>query len=120
VTGVQTCALPIFSGGILQGLNLKPQPLDNEDCGTRKVEVWPNGIWCSEQVRANRRRQKKFETPLRGRTTRTFYLFGRGLCAWDAAFQEFDLAVVVGFVFGHVKPFGVIVGGEIAVCNQRR
>jgi len=28
----------------------------------------------------------------------------------ETVFQEFDLAVVVGFVFGDVEPFGVVVG----------
>jgi hypothetical protein len=36
-------------------------------------------------------------------------LFGRLLCAWKSALEEFDLAIVVGFVFGDVKPFGIIV-----------
>ncbi len=36
-------------------------------------------------------------------------LFGRWLRAWNTAFQEFDLAVVVGFVFSDMKPFGVVV-----------
>jgi hypothetical protein len=36
-------------------------------------------------------------------------LFGRGLRTWSTVFQEFDLAVVVGFVFGNMKPLGVIV-----------
>jgi hypothetical protein len=38
-----------------------------------------------------------------------------GFGAGDAAFQEFNLAVVIGFVFGNVEPFGVIVGGEVAI-----
>ena len=46
------------------------------------------------------------------------FLFGRWLRAGNTAFQEFDLAVVVGFVFGYVKPFGVVVRGEVALCNQ--
>jgi hypothetical protein len=35
-------------------------------------------------------------------------LFGLWLRAGNTPFQEFDLAVVVGFVFGDVKPFGVV------------
>jgi hypothetical protein len=47
-------------------------------------------------------------------------LFGRWLRAWNALSQEFDLAIVVGFVFGDMKPFGVVVSREVAVRNQRR
>jgi hypothetical protein len=36
-------------------------------------------------------------------------LFGRWLRTRKTAFQEFDLPVVVGFVFGDMKPFGVVV-----------
>lgn len=39
-----------------------------------------------------------------------FLLFGRFLCTRKSPLEEFDLAVVVGFVFGHMKPFGVVVG----------
>jgi len=46
------------------------------------------------------------------------FLFGRWFRAGNTAFQELDLAVVVGFVFGDVKPFGVVVRGEVALCNQ--
>lgn len=47
-------------------------------------------------------------------------LFGGWLRAGKAAFQEFDLAVVVGFVFGDVKPLGVVVRREVTLSNQRR
>ena len=50
----------------------------------------------------------------------TWGLFRRGFRTGDAALQEFDLAVVVGFVFGDVKPFGVIVGGKIFVFPDAR
>ena|SRR5579862_3664786 len=36
-------------------------------------------------------------------------LFRIRLRAWHSTFQELDLAVVVGLVFGDVKPFGVVV-----------
>jgi len=36
-------------------------------------------------------------------------LFGCFLCAWKSALEEFDLAIVVGFVFSDVKPFGIVV-----------
>src|SRR6267154_911968 len=36
-------------------------------------------------------------------------LFGRGFRAGEAALQELDLAVVVGFVFGDMKPLAIIV-----------
>jgi hypothetical protein len=36
--------------------------------------------------------------------------FGLWLRARNTFFQEFDLAVVVGFVFRDVKPFGIVVG----------
>lgn len=36
-------------------------------------------------------------------------------CAGDAALQKFDLAVVVGFMFGHVEPFGVVVHAHLGV-----
>ena len=45
-------------------------------------------------------------------------LFGR-FSAGEAALQEFDLAVVVGLVFGDMKQFGVVLRGEVAVCDQR-
>jgi len=38
---------------------------------------------------------------------------------WYSTSQEFDLAVVVGLVFGDMKPLGVVVRGEVAVCDQR-
>src|ERR1700722_11450983 len=44
-----------------------------------------------------------------------YKLFGSGFCAWKARFQEFYLSVMIGFVFGYVKPFGVIVGFEVAL-----
>src|SRR6266446_8578751 len=36
-------------------------------------------------------------------------LFARGFRAGEAALQELDLAVVVGFVFGDMKPLAIIV-----------
>jgi hypothetical protein len=45
-------------------------------------------------------------------------LFGSWLRAWKTLFQEFDLAVMIGFVFGDMKPFGVVVGWEVAVHRR--
>jgi hypothetical protein len=42
-------------------------------------------------------------------------LFGGGFGAGEAGLEEFDLAVVVGFVFGNVEPFAVIIGAEFGV-----
>ena len=47
-------------------------------------------------------------------------LLGCRFCAGKTVLQEFDLAVVVGFVFGNVKPFGVVVRREVTHSNQRR
>ena len=41
-------------------------------------------------------------------------LFTGGFGAGETALEEFDLAVVVGLVFGDMKPFAVIVGGSPA------
>jgi hypothetical protein len=38
-----------------------------------------------------------------------------GLGTGEAALQEFDLAIVVGLVFGYVKPLGVVVPAKIFV-----
>jgi len=38
-----------------------------------------------------------------------------GLAPGMAALQEFDLAIVVGLVFGYVKPLGVVVPAKIFV-----
>ena len=45
-------------------------------------------------------------------------LFGSGFCAGQAGLQEFDLAVVIGFVFGDVEPFAIIIGAEIFVDDH--
>ena len=46
-------------------------------------------------------------------------LAGR-LGAGQAVLQKFDLAVVIGFVFGDMKPFRVIVGAKVAVLFNGR
>ena len=97
-----------------------------ESGGMHYAPVCPKGrslFWrnCRPSRRALSRKARRTSTrlavgsgqnsPRRALRSRLHvWLFAGGFGTGQAALQEFDLAIVIGFVFGHVEPFAVVVG----------